>query len=91
MHIPEVPPNAPLGAATPPFDIVRMEIPDKGLVALFTDGLVESPGQDIDECVGRFTEILASAAGDEARSSLETLCDSVVSALLPTQKKGRDN
>ncbi|ADI04302.1 putative regulatory protein phosphatase [Streptomyces bingchenggensis BCW-1] len=91
VHIPEVPTNSPLGAATPPFDVVQIEVPANSLLALFTDGLVESPGQDIDECVDRFTGILDAAIGKEDQPSLETLCDTIVSALLPTQKKGRDD
>ncbi|MFI1337801.1 SpoIIE family protein phosphatase [Streptomyces sp. NPDC020845] len=91
VRIPEIPTNSPLGAATPPFDVVQLEVPDNSLLALFTDGLVESPGQDIDECVDRFTGILDAAVGKEVRPSLETLCDTIVSALLPTQKKGRDD
>ncbi|MFI1730857.1 SpoIIE family protein phosphatase [Streptomyces acidicola] len=90
-HLPKIPTNSPLGAATPPFDVIQMEVPDDSLVALFTDGLVESPGQDIDECIHRFTGILASAAAEEDRPGLEKLCDTVVSALLPTQKTGRDD
>lgn len=91
VHIPGIPTNAPLGAATPPFDAVEIKVPDNSLLVLFTDGLVESPGQDIDECVDRFTGLLAEAAGEEDRPVLEKLCDTVVSALLPTQKHGRDD
>ncbi|MFX4293477.1 SpoIIE family protein phosphatase [Streptomyces bohaiensis] len=96
-HVPRVPANAPLGAATPPFDVLRAEVPDGSLIALFTDGLVESRGHDIDDSVDRFTRLLAATAGDDGppvaggHDALDGLCDSLVTSLTATLRNRRDD
>ncbi|MEW1844588.1 SpoIIE family protein phosphatase [Nonomuraea angiospora] len=60
IHFPDADPNSPLGAATPPFDTVRMELPEGSLLVLYTDGLVESATLDIDQGIAD----LAKALGD---------------------------
>ncbi|MEU6779440.1 SpoIIE family protein phosphatase [Nonomuraea angiospora] len=60
VHFPDADPNSPLGAATPPFDTVRMELPEGSLLVLYTDGLVESATLDIDQGIAD----LAKALGD---------------------------
>ncbi|WP_338320675.1 SpoIIE family protein phosphatase, partial [Streptomyces lonarensis] len=101
-HVPRVPANAPLGAATPPFDVLRAEVPDGSLLALFTDGLVESHGHDIDASVVRFTRLLAETAdrrerdaaeGDTAEGAegLDALCDALVGSLTATLRNRRDD
>ncbi|MEV5411278.1 SpoIIE family protein phosphatase [Thermopolyspora sp. NPDC052614] len=55
-------PNPLLGAATPPFDVVETQVPEGTLLALYTDGLVEAPGRDIDQGIACLAEILADGA-----------------------------
>ena len=71
-----LPPGAPLGVGGVPFETVRFTLPEDGVLALYTDGLVERRGHDIDEGL----ELLrATMAG--RTFSLERTCDAVLTAL----------
>ncbi|WP_432000273.1 SpoIIE family protein phosphatase [Streptomyces sioyaensis] len=73
----EMPAGPPLGLGGLPFESVEVSLPEGSLLALYTDGLVESRQRGIDvglEALRRALEV----SGD----SLETLCDQVVRALL---------
>jgi hypothetical protein len=74
----EMPAGPPLGLGGLPFESVDVQLPEGSLLALYTDGLVESRQRDID--VG--LEVLRRALAAPA-DSLETLCDQVVGTLLP--------
>ncbi len=52
----------PLGVAEPA-DIIeeRLSLPDRGVLAMYTDGLVERRGLNIDDAIGLFAELLAEA------------------------------
>ncbi|MFE7776363.1 SpoIIE family protein phosphatase [Streptomyces sp. NPDC057445] len=78
VTFPDLPPGPPLGLGGLPFESVDIELPVGSLVAMFTDGLVESRDREIDEGL----EILGRVLGDD-RGSLEDLCDRVVSELMP--------
>ncbi|MEU5613542.1 SpoIIE family protein phosphatase [Streptomyces sparsogenes] len=45
----EVPPGMPLGVGGEPFEEIEVELPDGALLALYTDGLVESRDHTLDE------------------------------------------
>ncbi|MEU8568250.1 SpoIIE family protein phosphatase [Streptomyces pathocidini] len=80
----EVPTGMPLGVGGEPFEEVEVELPDGALLALYTDGLVESRDHPLDEGLDAFCKALgdpppAPAAGDP--SPLEDLCDRVLSTL----------
>ncbi|QGV77787.1 SpoIIE family protein phosphatase [Streptomyces ficellus] len=74
----EAPAGIPLGVGGCAFDSTDVELPDGALLALYTDGLVEARGQDID--VGMAA--LWAALG-RARGSLEDMADQVLGDLLP--------
>ncbi|MGP3960267.1 SpoIIE family protein phosphatase [Nonomuraea sp. 3N208] len=61
VHFPDADPNSPLGAATPPFETVEMELPEGSLLVLYTDGLVESSALDIDQGMAHLARALNSA------------------------------
>jgi serine phosphatase RsbU (regulator of sigma subunit)/PAS domain-containing protein len=44
----ELPPGLPLGIGGEPFTASELTLPDESMLALYTDGLVESRGRDID-------------------------------------------
>ncbi|RVX41584.1 PAS domain S-box-containing protein [Nonomuraea polychroma] len=56
---PDADPNSPLGAATPPFDTVEMQLPEGSLLVLYTDGLVESSNLDIDQGMAHLAKALS--------------------------------
>ncbi|MFI7709407.1 SpoIIE family protein phosphatase, partial [Nonomuraea sp. NPDC049480] len=62
VHFPDADPNSPLGAATPPFDVVDMELPDGSLLVLYTDGLVESSTLDIDRGMANLAKVLSGTS-----------------------------
>ncbi|MGW0579097.1 SpoIIE family protein phosphatase [Streptomyces sp. NPDC002920] len=74
----DLPAGPPLGLGGLPFESFETELPEGSLLALYTDGLIESRDSDLDEGIARLRRALAGPA-----DSLELLCDSVLAALLP--------
>ncbi|MFJ8436334.1 SpoIIE family protein phosphatase [Kitasatospora sp. NPDC094019] len=73
----EMPPGVPLGVGGVAFESVRYTLPEGGMVALYTDGLVERRGQDLDEGI----DLLARTLSGPGRT-LEESCDAVLAALV---------
>ncbi|MFE0775635.1 SpoIIE family protein phosphatase [Streptomyces sp. NPDC058861] len=71
-----VPPGMPLGVGGEPFEEVEVEIPEGALLALYTDGLVESRDHPLDEGLSAFRRALT----DPSRP-LEDVCDRVLGSL----------
>lgn len=83
----DVPPGMPLGVGGEPFEEVEVELPEGALLALYTDGLVESRDHPLDEGLQAFVGALTDPAqpptalrADEPRS-LEDVCDHVLNTL----------
>ncbi|MGW3497029.1 SpoIIE family protein phosphatase [Streptomyces sp. NPDC001020] len=72
----EVPPGMPLGVGGEPFEEVEVELPEGALLALYTDGLVESRDHPLDEGLQAFVGALT----DSSRP-LEDVCDHVIDTL----------
>ncbi|MEK9519185.1 SpoIIE family protein phosphatase [Streptomyces sp. NPDC087908] len=72
----DVPPGMPLGVGGEPFEEVEVELPEGALLALYTDGLVESRDHPLDEGLTAFRRALT----DPARP-LEDVCDRVLTSL----------
>ncbi|MFE1175430.1 SpoIIE family protein phosphatase [Streptomyces sp. NPDC058773] len=77
-HVLDVPPGPPLGLGGLPFEAVEVDLPEGSLLALFTDGLIETRGRDPDEQL----ELLCSTLARPA-ASVEAVCDNVLDALPP--------
>ncbi|WP_405887481.1 SpoIIE family protein phosphatase [Streptomyces sp. NBC_01136] len=94
-YFPDLPVNSPLGVAEPPFDTAEFSLPDGTLLALYTDGLVESGGWDIDEGMGRLARHLhpdhPGSAHPPAPEALDDLCDRLINTLLPDRRSIRDD
>ncbi|WP_329560703.1 SpoIIE family protein phosphatase [Kitasatospora sp. NBC_01266] len=74
----ELPTGPPLGLGGLPFECVETELPEGSLLALYTDGLIEARGRDVDTGLSTLRTALATAAGP----SLDTICDTVLAELL---------
>jgi PAS domain-containing protein len=61
VHIPDISPDPPLGAASPPFGTVDIAVPQGSLIVFYTDGLVESEGIGLDEGIDRLAQALRTA------------------------------
>ncbi|MFJ5272579.1 SpoIIE family protein phosphatase [Streptomyces sp. NPDC088358] len=71
----EIPPGVPIGLGLGHFESVRIEVPDGSLIALYTDGLVEFPTEDIEFGIRRLAAALA-----HPRLPLEELCERAFAA-----------
>ncbi len=78
LSYPALPAGPPLGLGGLPFESLEIELPVGSLLALFTDGLVETRDRDIDQGLDALGRVL-SGGGE----TLEELCDRVLSELLP--------
>ncbi|MCX5531537.1 PAS domain-containing SpoIIE family protein phosphatase/ATP-binding protein [Streptomyces sp. NBC_00006] len=72
----DVPPGMPLGVGGEPFEEVEVELPEGALLALYTDGLVESRDHPLDEGLSAFRNAL-----DDPSPVLEDACDHVLNTL----------
>ncbi len=74
-------PGPPLGIGGLPFEATELELPEGSLLALYTDGLVESRERDVDQGIADLLRVLNHSA-----TSLEGLCDTVMDAMLPERR-----
>jgi PAS domain S-box-containing protein len=72
----ELPAGMPLGVGGEPFEEVDIDLPDGALLALYTDGLVESRSHPLDEGLMAFR-----AALDDSHRPLEDVCDHILARL----------
>ncbi|WP_063737205.1 SpoIIE family protein phosphatase [Streptomyces sp. RTd22] len=77
VSYPPLPAGPPLGLGSLPFESAELELPTGSLIALFTDGLIETCDQDIDVGLARLSNALAQPG-----LPLEELCSTVVDTLL---------
>ncbi len=76
----DLPAGPPLGLGGLPFESTEIELPAGSILALYTDGLIESRDHDIDHGLERLRRALT-----HPEPSLETTCDNVLKAVLPTR------
>jgi PAS domain S-box-containing protein len=76
----DLPAGPPLGLGGLPFESTEIELPEGSIVALYTDGLVESRDHDIDLGLERLRRALTHPV-----PSLNTICDNVLRAVLPNR------
>ncbi|ARP74193.1 sodium/proline symporter [Streptomyces pluripotens] len=73
----DLPAGPPLGLGYLPFECVELELAEGSLIALYTDGLIESFDRDIDVGLARLSEVLATP-----RAALEETGRKVIDTLL---------
>ncbi|QCD56840.1 SpoIIE family protein phosphatase [Streptomyces hawaiiensis] len=73
-----LPAAPPLGMSGLPYESTEVVLPEGSLLALYTNGLIETPDRDLDTGVHRLRQALARPA-----ASLDALCDTVLADLLP--------
>ncbi|MGW0845885.1 SpoIIE family protein phosphatase [Streptomyces sp. NPDC002787] len=74
----DLPAGPPLGLGGLPFEALETDLPEGSLLALYTNGLVESRDDDIDDGITRLRQALTTPA-----ASLDALCDRVLRSVLP--------
>jgi PAS domain S-box-containing protein len=75
----DLPPGLLLGTGEATYAARELRLPPGSILALYTDGLIERPGEDIGIGLSR----LVSALADGPAGSLDELCDSVLARLAP--------
>ncbi|WP_333743218.1 SpoIIE family protein phosphatase [Streptomyces ardesiacus] len=80
-----LPSGPPLGVGGLPFESAEMELREGSVLALYTDGLVESRERDTDAGQALLREALAAPA-----DSLDAACDRVLATLLPSGNAADD-
>ncbi|MET9761990.1 SpoIIE family protein phosphatase [Streptomyces sp. NPDC006372] len=75
----DLPAGPPLGLGGMPFESVEIELAEGSLLALYTDGLIESRGRDPDASRAQLLRILAAPSSQ----SIGLTCDTLLKALLP--------
>jgi len=75
----DVPSGVLLGAGPGRYPAADSDLPAGSVLALYTDGLIEQPGQDIGAGMSRLARALAASPA----RSLDDLCDSVLASLAP--------
>ncbi|MEU2686857.1 SpoIIE family protein phosphatase [Streptomyces hygroscopicus] len=70
------PPGPPLGLGGQPFETAEYRLPPGSVLALYTDGLIQAPGRDVDEGLDRLARALAGPR------PLEQLAEEVMSTLV---------
>ncbi|MGW1787326.1 ATP-binding SpoIIE family protein phosphatase, partial [Streptomyces sp. NPDC002143] len=69
----DLPPGPPLGLGSLPFEATELTLPEGSLLALFTDGLLDTRGSDVEQAVSDLRRALTQPA-----LSLDALADSVL-------------
>ncbi|MFF2996546.1 SpoIIE family protein phosphatase [Streptomyces sp. NPDC057950] len=73
----DLPASPPLGVGGLPFETAEILLPEGSLLALYTDGLVESPRHCLDERLDRLLDVLS-----ESKPTLQDACDHVLDLLV---------
>ncbi|MFF8815258.1 SpoIIE family protein phosphatase [Streptomyces pactum] len=68
----DVPPGMPLGVGGEPFEELEVELPEGALLALYTDGLVESRDHALDDGLQVFRRALTTPAAPSRTAGSET-------------------
>ncbi|MEV6046883.1 PAS domain S-box protein [Streptomyces xanthochromogenes] len=84
-----VPVSVPLGVGEVPHQETRLTVPPTSVLALYTDGLVETPTSDIEAQIDALSIALEKAIADTP--CLERAADSVLGALLPDPQDYADD
>ncbi|MFJ6718550.1 SpoIIE family protein phosphatase [Streptomyces sp. NPDC091259] len=77
VYLLDVPAGPPLGLGGLPFEAAEVELPEGSILTLYTDGLLRARDHDIDDALDNMFEALIRPA-----STLETVCDRVLTAML---------
>ncbi|MFF0087586.1 SpoIIE family protein phosphatase [Streptomyces canus] len=85
VEILDLPAGLPLGLGGLPFETAQVDLPEGSLLVLYTNGLIQACGHDIDAGLTRLRQVLA-----QPFSSMEATCDAVLEALLPADRPHDD-
>ncbi|MFF0223277.1 SpoIIE family protein phosphatase [Streptomyces sp. NPDC004629] len=79
-YIPDLPAGPPLGLGRLPFESAEFDLSQGSVLALYTNGLIQSVGHDVDAGLALLRDVLS-----RSELSLEERCDAALRVLLPDQ------
>ncbi|MGW2014694.1 ATP-binding SpoIIE family protein phosphatase [Streptomyces sp. NPDC001927] len=79
----DLPIGPPLGLGGLPFETAQWELPEGSLLALYTDGLVQSRTRDLDASLTLLGDTLARASRSSA--SPDEVCERLLATMLPAR------
>jgi serine phosphatase RsbU (regulator of sigma subunit) len=83
----DVPPGPPLGVDPGArYPVTEVPLTEGLMLAFYTDGLVETPGVDIDDSIAHLARCLAGAEGDD----LDALADNLLEEVRPASRRTDD-
>ena len=86
-ELPELPAGLPLGLAAGSFETVQLDLPPGAVLALYTDGLVESRTRPLEDGLNALRDALGTALAKPG-ASLDGACEEVIQAL---RQRGEDD
>ncbi len=86
-ELPELPAGLPLGLAAGSFETVQLDLPPGAVLALYTDGLVESRTRPLEDGLSALRDALGAALAKPG-ASLDGACEEVIQAL---RQRGEDD
>jgi serine phosphatase RsbU (regulator of sigma subunit) len=86
-ELPELPAGLPLGLAAGSFDTVQIGLPAGAVLALYTDGLVESRTRPLEDGLTALRDALGDALAKPG-ATLDAACEQVIQAL---RQRGEDD
>ncbi|MFE4306350.1 SpoIIE family protein phosphatase [Streptomyces sp. NPDC056891] len=81
--LPALPIGPPLGLGGLPFETAQWELPEGSLLALYTDGLVQSRTRDLDASLTLLSDTLARAS--QSSASPDEVCERLLATMLPAR------
>ncbi|MFD0149540.1 ATP-binding SpoIIE family protein phosphatase [Streptomyces sp. NPDC055721] len=81
--LPALPIGPPLGLGGLPFETAQWELPEGSLLALYTDGLVQSRTRDLDASLALLSDTLARAS--RSSTSPDEVCERLLATMLPAR------
>jgi len=86
----DLPAGPILGVGGLPFEEANVQLPEGSLLVLYTDGLIESRQRDIDAGLDAMRKVLSEVhlrpdGPPHAPPALDSICDSLIKALVPEQ------
>ncbi|MGW4050420.1 ATP-binding SpoIIE family protein phosphatase [Streptomyces sp. NPDC004779] len=79
--LPALPIGPPLGLGGLPFETAQWELPEGSLLALYTDGLVQSRTRDLDASLTLLSDSLARAS--QSSAAPDEVCEELLATMLP--------
>jgi serine phosphatase RsbU (regulator of sigma subunit)/PAS domain-containing protein len=86
-ELPDLPAGLPLGLAAGSFETMRIDLPPGAVLALYTDGLVESRTRPLEDGLSALRDVLGDALAKPG-ASLDGACEEIIQAL---RQRGEDD